>query len=53
MAEGGMEGSSEAVLEPGAPAAASSRSVFLSYASPDAAVANQVCQLLESHGVPE
>ena len=48
----GTEGSSEAVSEPpGASAAAGSRTVFLSYASPDAAVANQVCQFLESHGV--
>ena len=48
----GTEGSSEAVSEPpGAAAAAGSRTVFLSYASPDAAVANQVCQFLESHGV--
>jgi TolB-like protein/tetratricopeptide (TPR) repeat protein len=36
---------------PGASATAGSRSVFLSYASPDAEVANQVCQFLESHGV--
>jgi TolB-like protein len=52
MAEGGMEGSSEAVSEPpGASAAAGSRSAFLSYASPDAEVANQVCEFLESRGV--
>jgi TolB-like protein/tetratricopeptide (TPR) repeat protein len=52
MAEGGMEGSSEAVFHsPGAPAAAGPRTVFLSYASPDAEVANQVCQFLESHAV--
>ena len=54
MAEGGgMEGSSEAVSQPsGASAGAgTSRTVFLSYASPDAEVANQVCQFLESHGV--
>jgi TIR domain len=36
---------------PGASAAAGSRSAFLSYASPDAVVANQVCEYLESHGV--
>ena len=47
-----MGKSSEAVSEPpGASAAAGSRTVFLSYASPDAAVANQVCEFLESHGV--
>ena len=47
----GMEESSEAVSEaPGTPATAASRTVFLSYASPDAEVANQVCQYLESHG---
>jgi TIR domain len=47
-----MEGSSEAVSQPpGASAAAGSRTVFLSYASPDAEVANQICQFLESHGV--
>jgi TolB-like protein/Tfp pilus assembly protein PilF len=48
----GMEGSSEAVSEPpGASAAAGSRTVFLSYASPDAEIAKQICQFLESHGV--
>jgi adenylate cyclase len=53
MAEGGIGESSEAVYQPpGASAAAGSRTVFLSYASPDAQVANQVCQFLESHGVP-
>jgi TolB-like protein len=47
-----MGESSEAVSEPpAASAAAGSRTVFLSYASPDAAVANQVCEFLESHGV--
>jgi len=47
-----MGESSEAVSEPsGAFAATGSRTVFLSYASPDAAVANQVCQFLESQGV--
>jgi TolB-like protein/Tfp pilus assembly protein PilF len=44
--------SSEAVSEPpGGPVAAGSRTVFLSYASADAEVANQVCQFLESQGV--
>jgi len=48
----GIDESSGAVSEPpGASAAAGSRTVFLSYASPDAAVANQVCEYLESHGV--
>jgi len=48
----GMGESSEAVSQsPGASAGPASRTVFLSYASPDAAVANQVCQFLESHGV--
>jgi hypothetical protein len=48
----GTERSSGAVSEPpSGSAAAGSRSVFLSYASPDAEVANQVCQYLESHGV--
>jgi TolB-like protein/Tfp pilus assembly protein PilF len=52
MAEGGVEGASDAVSQPpGASAAAGSRTVFLSYASPDAEVANQICQFLESHGV--
>ena len=47
----GMGKSSEAVSQPpSTSAAAGSRTVFLSYASPDAAVANQVCQFLESHG---
>ena len=54
MGEGdGIRESSEAVSQPpGAPAGAASRSVFLSYASPDVGVASQVCQFLESHGVP-
>src|SRR5450631_4233211 len=48
-----MEGSSDGVSgPPGVPAAAISRTVFLSYASADAVVANQVCEYLESHGVP-
>src|SRR6202795_1048310 len=52
MVEGGMGESSEAVSQPpGASAAAGSRTVFLSYASADAVVANQVCEFLESHGV--
>jgi TolB-like protein/Tfp pilus assembly protein PilF len=52
MAEDGIGVSSEAVSgPPGASAAAGSRTVFLSYASPDAAVVNQVCEFLESHGV--
>src|SRR6202162_3377796 len=51
MAEGGMGESSEAASQPpSVSAAAGSRAVFLSYASPDAEVANQVCQYLESHG---
>src|SRR5450631_4172577 len=52
MAEGGIGESSEAVAQsPGTSVAAGSRIVFLSYASADAEVANQVCQFLESHGV--
>jgi len=53
MAEGEVEGSSEAMSDPPGVAApfGASRSIFLSYASPDAEVANQVCQFLESHGV--
>jgi len=48
----GVRESSAAVSEPpGAFAGAASRTVFLSYASPDAEVANQVCEFLESHGV--
>jgi hypothetical protein len=49
MAEGdGVGMSSEAVSQPpAASVAAGSRTVFLSYASPDAEVANQVCQFLE------
>jgi TolB-like protein len=34
-----------------APAAGTSRSVFLSYASHDGEVANSICKFLESHGV--
>src|ERR1700685_2228522 len=53
LGDKGMGMSSEAVSQPpGASAAAGSRTVFLSYASPDAEVANQVCEFLESHGVP-
>jgi adenylate cyclase len=52
MVEGGREESSEAVSQsPGNSTAAGPRTVFLSYASPDAQVANQVCESLESHGV--
>ena len=49
-----MEGSSETVSQPpGASVAAEvSRIVFLSYASPDAEIANTICQFLESHRVP-
>jgi adenylate cyclase len=47
----GTERSSEAVSEAPGASAAAGRTVFLSYASPDAAVANQVCEFLESHGV--
>jgi TolB-like protein len=48
----GIGESSEAVSQPpGASAAAGSRAVFLSYASPDAAAASQVFEYLESHGV--
>jgi hypothetical protein len=54
MAEGeGVGKSSDAAVEsPGtsAPAVASG-SVFLSYGSHDAEIANSVCQFLESHGV--
>ena len=48
-----MEGSLEAVSQPpGASAAVGVyRTVFLSYASADAEVANQVCQALEAQGV--
>jgi TolB-like protein len=52
MADRGIGESSEAVSQPpGGSAAAGSRTVFLSYASPDAAVANQICQFLETHGM--
>jgi TolB-like protein/Flp pilus assembly protein TadD len=48
----GIGESSEAVSEPpGGSAGAGSRTVFLSYASADAALANQVCQALEAQGV--
>jgi TolB-like protein/Tfp pilus assembly protein PilF len=48
----GLEGSSEVVSEPpAASVAAGSPTVFLSYASPDTEIANQVCQFLEAHGV--
>ena len=49
MADGGMGESSETVSQPpGASAAAALRTVFLSYASPDAEAANQMGQLLQS-----
>src|ERR1700730_15987812 len=53
MAEGdGVGMSSEAVSQPPSGfAGAGSRTLFLSYASPDAEVANQVCQALEAQGV--
>jgi TolB-like protein len=52
MGEGGIGESSEAVSQPPGPSAgAGSRTVFLSYASSDAEIANSVCQFLESHGV--
>ncbi len=48
----GMGDSSEAASEPpGGSAAVGSRTVFLSYASPDAEIAQQVCQALETQGV--
>src|SRR5450432_1333 len=53
MGEGdGVGKSSEAVSQPpGIPAAAGSPTVFLSYASADAEIVNQVCQALEAQGV--
>src|SRR5579862_1258563 len=48
----GIGESSEAVSQPPGGSAAAGSRVFLSYASPDAAAANQVCEFLESHGVP-
>src|ERR1700676_240774 len=53
MEEGdGVRESSETVSGPlAASVAAGSRTVFLSYASADAVVANQICEFLESHGV--
>jgi TolB-like protein/cytochrome c-type biogenesis protein CcmH/NrfG len=45
----GVGKSSEAEFEP--PGASVPRTVFLSYASHDAEVANSVCQFLENHGV--
>lgn len=47
----GVEGSSESVVQLPADSAVGSRSVFLSYASPDAEVTKQICQFLENHGV--
>jgi hypothetical protein len=54
MGEGdGVGESSEPVSQPsGVSAATNSPSVFLSYASSDAAVANRVCQALEARRVP-
>ena len=50
--KGGVANSSEAVAQPpDGSVAGASRTVFLSYASADALVANQVCEFLESHGV--
>jgi hypothetical protein len=52
MGEGGIGESSQAASRsPGAYVVAGFRTVFLSYASADAAVANQVCEFLDSHGV--
>jgi TolB-like protein len=48
----GVEESLEAVSQPpGVSEGAGSRTVFLSYASHDAEIANTVCLFLESHGV--
>src|SRR3984957_10918424 len=47
----GIDESSEAVSQPPGGSATAGSRVFLSYASPDAEVANQVCLFLESHGV--
>jgi adenylate cyclase len=47
----GVEGTSESVAQPPAGVAVGARIVFVSYASPDAEVAKQICQFLESHGV--
>ena len=46
----GVGKSSEAVSQPLGPAAGSSRPVFISYASHDAAVAQKVCSALEAAG---
>jgi len=49
MAEGGKGESSEAVSQPpGVSAAVALRTVFLSYASPDAEAAHQICGFPES-----
>src|ERR1700688_1903319 len=51
--DNGIDESSEAVSQPpSGSASAGSRPVFLIYALPDAVLANQVCEFLESHGVP-
>src|SRR6202166_4835382 len=53
MAEVGKGESSEAVSQPPGTSATAgaSRTVFVSYASPDAEIANQACDFLESDGV--
>jgi hypothetical protein len=52
MAEGGMGKSSKDESESsGTSAAATSRAVFISYASADAAVAQNVCAALEAAGI--
>jgi Tol biopolymer transport system component len=53
MAEGdGIGRSSDTVSEPpSAPAAAASRSIFISYAANDVGTANSACRYLESRGV--
>jgi TolB-like protein len=53
MGESGPEKSSEAVAQPpGSSAGATSRPVFISYASHDAAVAQKACSALETAGYP-
>jgi hypothetical protein len=52
MTEGDLGKSSEAESQPlGSAAAGSSRPVFISYASPDAALAQTVCAALEAAGI--
>jgi Tol biopolymer transport system component len=52
MAEGGIDGSSDAVSEPpSASTAAAARSIFISYAASDVETANSACRYLESRGV--